>query len=568
MKHLKLTLASLLLIAGVHYSFACTNLIVTKGASKDGSVMVSYAADNSSRYGTLVYYPAGKYKPGTMTPVIQWGRERLLGEIPQAPYTYGVMGNMNEHQLVIGETTFGGREEMVDSTAILDYGSIIYFTLQRAKTAREAIKVYTDLANKYGYWSSGESISIADPNEAWILEIISKKQKMEWVDGKRINVNRGVLWVAVRIPDGYISAHANCARIATFPLNDPENCLYAPDLISQAREMGLYEGKDEDFSFADTFCPLDFFALRACEARVWSFFNKHGDFDSNKYLDFASGHNPKNRMPLYVKPKAKLSVKDLADMMRDHYEGTPFDMTKDVGAGGNELPYRWRPMSYQVDSVKYIHERAIATQQTGFWFVGQCRSWLPNEVGGVLWFAVDDAGTSPLTPVYCSSTKVSEHYAYGNGSMLKYSPTSMFWMVNRIAHFSYLRYNHIGAEVRSVIDTHENEMITKEENYSKSIANMFGEKANLSPKERKTMVKKATEFSLNEANALFSKWDALDKYLLLKYLDGGTRVQNEDGSFKDNGWSKNIPANAKGPGYTEKFLRAIVNDTGDKLKNK
>ncbi|MEG2849660.1 MAG: C69 family dipeptidase, partial [Bacteroidales bacterium] len=351
----------------------CTNLLISKGASKDGSVMVTYAADSHTRYGTLVYMPRGSHKPGEMIQIREWGKERLLGEIPQVPYTYNVIGNMNENQVVIGESTWGGLNEMRDTQAILDYGSLIYLSLQRAKTAREAIEIFTSLADKYGYASSGESISIGDPNEVWFLDIIGKKPRME----NGVNVNKGVVWVAVRIPNGYISAHANCARIATFPLNDPQNCIYAKDVISHAREIGIYDGSDSDFSFADTYGPLDFSAMRGCEARVWSFFNKHGAEDMSKYLDFASGENPKNRMPLYVKAKSKLSVKNVADMMRDHFEGTPFDMTQDVGAGGNALPYRWRPMSFKVDSVTVTNERAICTQQTGFWFVGQCRGWLP-----------------------------------------------------------------------------------------------------------------------------------------------------------------------------------------------
>lgn len=532
-------------------AFGCTNLLISRGASKDGSVMVTYAADSHTRYGTLVYMPRGKHAQGEMVQIREWGKERILGEIPQVGYTYNVIGNMNEHQLVIGESTWGGLEELRDPNAILDYGSLIYLTLQRAKTAREAIEIYTSLADEYGYASSGESISIGDPNEVWFLEIIARKPKME----NGVNVNKGAVWVAVRIPDGFISAHANCARVTTFPLNDPQNCLYSKDVISHAREIGLYTGADHEFSFADTYCPLDFSAMRGCEARVWSFFNKHGEEDMAKYLDYARGENPKNRMPLFVKAKSKLSVKDAADMMRDHYEGTPFDMTQDVGAGGNALPYRWRPMDFKVDGVTITNERAIATQQTGFWFVGQCRGWLPNEVGGVFWFAVDDAGTSPLTPVYTCSDAISNHYALGNGSMVEYSETSMFWLQNRIAQFAYLRYNQIGKEVRDVLDKHENDMMAKIEQADAAALRLKGKK----------QTDYLTQFSVKEANDLFDKWKQFDRYLLVKYIDGNTKKQEQDGSFTTNGHCKTIPPSPHFPGYTDQYKKAIKEETGTRL---
>lgn len=550
---MKRLLISLLIIFNVSYAFACTNLIVTKGASTDGSVMVTYAADSHTRYGTLVHYPAARYAPGTMMQVYEWGKDRYLGEIPQATSTYNVVGNMNEHQLIIAESTWGGIEYLTDPNGILDYGSMIYITLQRAKTAREAIEIFTSLADEYGYCSSGESISIADKNEAWILEITGKKPKI--VDG--INVNKGAVWVAVRIPDGYISGHANCARITTFPLNDPENCLYSTDVISHARELGLYSGKDEDFSFADTYCPLDFSAMRGCEARVWSFFNRHAEGDWSKYLDFASGENPKNRMPLYVKPKAKISLKEVADMMRDHFEDTPFDMRNDIGAGGHELPYRWRPMSYEVDGYTVTNERAIATQQTGFWFVGQSRSWLPDPIGGIIWFGVDDAGTSPLTPIYTSSEAISWHYSIENGSMIEYSESSMFWLCNRIAQFAYLRYNHIGKEVRGVIDELERRRI-KEIANSDSTALAIYKNGEL--KNHKECVKYLTDFSTSRADALFNTWKELDKYLLVKYIDGNTKKQDENGNFITNGHSDKIPPTPLFPGYTENFKKAVKED--------
>lgn len=545
---MKKTALLLLTILCLGYNaIACTNLLISKGASADGSVMVSYAADSHTRYGTLLFMPAQKHKAGEMIEIREWGKERFLGYIPQAGYTYNVIGNMNEHQLLIGESTWGGLEELRDTTAILDYGSLIYITLQRAKTAREAIVLFTSLLDEYGYASSGESISFADPNEVWFMDIIARKPKYE--NGK--NLNKGAVWVAVKIPDGYISAHANCARITSFPLNDPQNCMYSKDVISHAREIGLFNGKDEEFSFADTYCPLDFSAMRACEARVWSFFRKHGVQDMEQYIDFARGENPKNRMPLYVKAKEKLTVKDVADMMRDHYENTEFDMTKGIGAGGNELPYRWRPSSFEIDGKKGNNERAIATQQTGFWFVGQCRGWLPNHIGGLLWFAVDDAGTSPLSPFYSCSTEISEHYKLGNGSMLEYSPTSMFWLQNRIAQFAYLRYNHIGKEVRENIDKHELEMIKAVEEADAAALVLGSEKK---------AVKYLTKFSVENASALFKKWDRLDKYLLVKYIDGNTKYQNPDGSFKNNGHCTTIPPAPMFPGYSDTYKSAVVNE--------
>ncbi len=539
----KKIIISLTVIAtiSVGRSDACTNLIVTRSASVDGSVMLTYAADSHTRYGTLVHYPGGRQKAGDMIPVLQWGQERYLGEMPQVGYTYNVIGNMNEKQVAIGETTWGGLEQLSKPDGILDYGSALYFALQRAATAREAISVFTDLIETYGYASSGESLSFVDKNEAWMLEIIGRKAP-----------DKGAVWVAVRVPDGYICAHANCARITTFPLDDPDNCIYSEDVISYARKLGLYDGSDEDFSFADTYCPLTFSTMRSCEARVWSFFRRFGEFDSEKYFDYASGDNPNNRMPLYVKVKSKISVKELADMMRDHYEGTPFDMTKGIGAGGNETPYRWRPSSFTVNGVTLRNERAIATQQTGFWFLAQCRNWLPDEIGGVFWFAVDDAGTSPLTPVYASSSMVSTHYALGNGNMLEYSPTSMFWLQNRIANFAYLRYNQVGKEIRDTIDIHENEMIRKIAATDKFALEQLST--------YKKRVKYLTAFSVKEADNLFDKMDELDKYLLVKYIDGNTKIQDENGKFVNNGHTSSIPIAPLFPGYSDTYKNAVYQE--------
>ena len=536
MKRFLLTFA---LLAGTATALACTNFIVTKGASTDGSVMVTYAADSHQLYGALYKHNGGKQK-SKMLAVNEWDTGRYLGLIEQVPVTYSTVGNMNEHSLIITETTYGGRHELEDKNGIMDYGSLIYIALQRAKTAREAIAVIVELANKYGYASSGESFSIADANEAWIMELIGKGP------GKK-----GIVWVARRVPDGYISGHANQARITTFPLNDPENTLYAEDVISLAREKGYFNGKDEEFSFADAYAPLDFSGMRGCEARVWSFFRMFTE-GMDKYLDYAMGHNPENRMPLWVKPTHKLSPKQVFDAMRDHYEGTPLDMTTDIGAGGHALPYRWRPMNFEVDGKTYVNERATATQQTGFWMVGQAR----QDKTSILWFGTDDAATSPLTPIYVNTTEAPECLREGNGSMLKYSDTSMFWITNRIAQFAYLRYNVVGKKVREMVDKWENTALEAVEKIDLAIGN--------TPKAKKQN-QIATEFTVETAQRLFDTWCDLDRYLMVKYIDGNVKGENENG-FIDNGNGKDIPGDIKNPGYTEKWKRAVAADKGEILK--
>ena len=567
---MKRFIVSAALLLNVTAGFACTNLIVTKGATTDGSVLVSDVADSHNRYGVLDFKLSGRHKPGEMRAIYQWGSDsrgpfRYCGAIPEAPYTYNVMSNMNEYQVTIGETTYNGRcEELQDTTAILDYGSIMNICLQRSKTAREAILMFASLTDQYGYDSTGESFSVADPNEAWIFEVMPRKPKY---DANGVNTNRGIVYVAVRIPDGCISAHANCARITTFPLNDPENCLYSKDVIDQARELGWYDGPDESFSFADVYCPLTSYSLlRACELRVWSFFNRYGDQDMNQYLDFVTGEDPTHRLPLYVKAKEKISVQMLAEMMRDHYEGTPFDMRKGIAAGPQETPYRFRDNDWTVDGVKYRNERAIAMQQAGFWFISQCRGWLPREVGGVIWFAVDDPGTAPLTPVYASARAISNHYAFGNGSHVEYSPTSMWWMCNRIAQFAYLNYRNVGNEVREVIRAHEAEMV-------EAVAAADAEALALLKMSEKKAVKYMTRFSVAQQDALFEKWDKLDKYLLVKYVDGNIKKQNPDGSFvvfphAYQGKDHFVPKSPGVPGVSEAYKRAVVSETGDFYKDK
>ena len=565
-------------------SNACTNVLVTKGASTDGSNMVSYAADSHQLYGELYYAPAGVWKAGDMRQINEWDTGKYLGLIPQVGRTYQRVGNMNEHQLIIAETTYGGRPELEDPKGVMDYGSLIYVALERAKTAREAIDIIVDLANTYGYYSSGESFSLADKDEVWVMDLIGKGSD-----------NKGIVWVARRVPDGYICAHANQARISTFPLNDPENCIYAPDVITFAREKGYFNGEDKDFSFCDAYAPLDFSGMRGCEARAWSAFNIlcDGKFtyldengnevtaDAYDYIDYAMGWDKTKRFPLFVKPSRKISVKNVADVMRDHYEGTPMDMTVDAGAGGNALPYRWRPMGFEHEGKKYVNERAIATQQTGFWFVGQSRGWLPDEIGGVNWFGCDDAATSYLTPIYTSTYEVPESFRVGNGNMITYSPTSAFWMTNRVANACYKAYNIMFPTVDAAIDAWEAEMaeaVAKADQEALALYNAAAEKPRKQIKRNNkagkvvdpyTSVREyLTRFSVDNAQKIFEKWVALEQLLLVKFIDGNVKAQNEDGSFVTNEHTDCIPAKITQPGYTDKWKEVTAKDHGKTIEEK
>ena len=582
-----LFITALALAASVE-SHACTNVLVTKGASSDGSNMISYAADSHQLFGELYFAPEARWGEGAVRLINEWDTGKYLGQIPQVPYTYRRVGNMNEHQLIIAETTYGGRHELEDTTGIMDYGSLIYVALERARTAREAIDVIVALANEYGYYSSGESFSIADKDEVWVMDLIGKGMKME----NGVNVDKGIVWVARRVPDGYICAHANQARISTFPLNDPQNCLYAPDVISFARRMGYFDGKDEEFSFCDAYAPLDFGAMRGCEARAWAAFNilcdgkftfedENGNLvtrDAYDYVEYALGHDSSKRFPLFVKPSRKITVKDVADVMRDHYEGTPMDMTVDIGAGGNALPYRWRPMGFEYEGKNYVNERAIATQQTGFWFVGQSRGWLPDEIGAVDWFGCDDAATSYLTPIYVSTYEIPECFRTGNGNMITYSPTSSFWLNNRVANACYRMYNIMEPTVRAEIDAWENDMMEAVAVADKD-ALALHDKALRTPRKQIKRNDKAgkavdpyaevrkylTEFSVANAQKIFDKWVALEQLLLVKYIDGNVKAQNPDGSFVTNGHTDCIPDGITQPGYTGKWKAAVVADHGETL---
>jgi len=565
--------ATLFLLSPCSTADACTNILITKGASQDGSCMVSYAADSHILFGELYFKKAADWKPGTMLPVIEWDSYRPTGSIPQVAHTYQTVGNMNQHQLIIAETTWGGREELADPEGITDYGSLIYIALQRARTAREAIGIIVELANRYGYPSEGETLSIADTDEVWIMDMCGKGPS-----------NKGIVWVARRVPDGYICAHANQARITTFPQNDPDNTLYAPDVISFAREMGFYEGADEDFSFREAYCPLDFGTVRGCDARVWSAFNTlcKGKFiyeengtevsrPSSDWLDYAMGYDLSGEMPLFIKAVEKISVKDVADMMRDHFEGTPMDMTLDIGAGGNALPYRWRPMDFEWEGNNYCNERAIATQQTGFWFVGQARGWLPDEIGALLWFGCDDAATSYLTPIYVNTKKVPECLRVGNGDILHYSPTSQFWICNRVANACYKMYNHMASWVRERIDAFENEqMFGKVQSVDERMLSIYNGRANKPGRKAaiRKVLKGITAYTVETAQNQFEAWVRLEETLLVKFIDGNVKAQDENGVFLHTEYNEGTPSGLTQPGYTDKWKDAVVKDHGEVIMHR
>lgn len=545
---------SAMILGNSPVSNGCTNFLITRGATKDGSTMITYSADSHTLYGELYYRPAADWPAGTMLDIYEWDTGKFMGRIEQVPHTYSVVGNMNEHQLAIGETTFGGREELAKQPgAIMDYGSLIYVTLQRAKTAREAIGVMTSLVEKYGYASSGESFSIADPNEVWIMEMIGKGEG-----------EKGAVWVALRVPEGYISGHANQARITTFPLNDAQNCIFSKDVISFAREKNWFNGKNKDFSFSDVYAPVDFSGARFCDARVWAGFNKVAD-GMDAYTEYAKGNIvhggennfPTNRMPLWVKPNRQLSVKEVIAMMRDHYEDTPLDMNNDLGAGPYQLPYRWRGMTWKVDSATYLHERAISTQQTGFSFVTQSRSWLPDPVGGILWFGVDDTYSTCYAPMYCGITQIPECFAVGNGDMLTYSETSAFWVFNLVTNFAYLRYNDMIKDIQVVQKDLEDKYLTFVPVIDKAAQTLY---TSAGPEAARRFL---TEYSVNEANAMTQRWKQLGHYLLVKYIDGNIKKE-ENGKFLRNEYGE--PAAPLHPGYPEWWYRAIINSTGDQFK--
>ena len=520
--------------------YACTNLVVGKKASKDGSVIISYSQDSYGSFEPLRVIPAADHPAGTMHPLYHYETGNYLGEIPEVPHTYGVVGLMNEFQLTIHETTYGGRSELTDTVSgLIDYGSLMVLALQRAKTAREAIQVMTELTETYGYESEGESFTIADPNEVWIMDMIGKGPG-----------RKGTVWVAVRIPDDCISGHANQSRIHQFPLKDKKNCLYAKDVISFAKEKGFFNGKDADFSFADAYAPADFGALRFCEARIWSYFNKWGAEDMQPYLPYAMGDTKGKVIPLYVKPKALLSVQDVKDMMRDHYEGTPMDVTKDIGMGPWEMPYRPTPLSFECDGKKYFNERPISTQQSACVYVSQMRSWLPNHIGGVTWFANDDANMVAFTPVYCNMTQAPECYDKHTADAFHFSTRSAYWVENWVSNMVYLRYNLLFPELQKVRDRLEADYNSLQPDIESKAAAMGKEDA----------IKYLSAYSHRSASAMMDEWNQLAQLIIVKYNDMAVKRTDENGQYEKTPGGD--PKPVLRPGYPENYKRQIIQQTG------
>ena len=573
-----LTLLAIICLLGMTKASACTNFLVTKGASVDGSTMISYAADSHVLYGELYHYPAADYPEGAMRDLYDWDSGRYLGQIPEVRHTYNVVGNMNEWQLAIGETTYGGLECLWEGEGLMDYGTLIYISLQRCKTAREAIRNIAELTAKYGYISEGESFSIADTEEVWIMEVIGK--------GK---FEKGMVWVARRIPDGYVSGHANQARITTFPLAKKNktsltskdfkkfmtdmnvDCIYADDVISFAKKNNLYFGKDEDFSFSDVYAPVDFSGARGCDMRVWAMFNKVTD-GMDAYFDYATGRDikrakpyvkgeaqtvenfPSNRMPLWVKPNHKVSVLDMMSFMRDHLEGTELDMALDLGAGPFHCPYRWRPMGFEVDGVEYMHERTTATQQTGFSFVTQSNANRIAEIGGIIWWGVDDAASTVYCPMYTCMTEIPLCYRVGNGSMMEWSETAGFWIFNQVSNWAYTKYDYIHPEIEAKQAEYEGTWV-------KSVQNINTKAAEIYAKDPAEAVKFLTKYSNTEATRLCADWKVFYQYLFMKYMDGNVKTPRE----KPEGYKYYAPK-VEQPKYSDEFYKAIIEETGDKLK--
>ena len=533
MKSLVLSAAMLLASSG---AFACSNLIVGKKASVDGSVMVSYNADDYGMFGHLCHYPAGTHPKGSMRQIYDWDSGVYHGEIEEAPVTYNVIGNINEFQLSIGETTYVGREEMVDSTGILDYGSLIYVTLQRAKTAREAISVMTSLVEKYGYNSEGETFSICDPNEAWIMEM----------QGTGAG-SKGVVWVAMRIPDDAICAHANQSRIGKFNMKDKKNVLYSKNVISYARKMGWFNGKDSEFSWKNTYAFPDFSGRRFCDARVWSFFNHYAD-DFDRYLPWALGKDKDAEdMPLWIVPNRKLSVADVENGMRDHYEGTALALdTTSIGGGVYEMPYRPTPLTFTVDGKQYFNERPISTQQTAFTFVSQLRSWLPREIGGVLWFGNDDANMVAYTPVYCGNTVQPACYNTKGADAVTFSSDNAFWLCNMVSNMVYPRYSQLFPELKAVRDSLETSYFANQTSIEKQAADLY-------QTDKAAALKLLNNYSNTKADEMLASWKRLATRIIVKYNDMAVKKE-KDGKLLQS---------VTRPGYPASFGRKLVKETGD-----
>ena len=535
-KQIKTFALAAIMSASAMEASACTNLIVGKKASVDGSVLVSYNADDYGMFGHLCHYPAGTHQKGEMRKIFDWDTGEYHGEIPEAPVTYNVIGNINEFQLSIGETTYGGREEMVDTTGILDYGSLIYVTLQRAKTAREAISVMTSLVEKYGYCSSGETFSICDPNEAWIMEMMGTGPG-----------SKGVVWVAMRIPDDAICAHANQSRIGKFDIKDKKNVVCSKNVISYARKMGWFTGRDADFSWKNTYARPDFSGRRFCDARVWSFFD-HYQKGFDRYLPWALGKDPNAEdMPLWIVPDRKLSVHDVQMGMRDHYEGTAMALdTTNVGGGIYQMPYRPTPLQFKVDGKTYFNERPISTQQTAFSFVSQLRSWMPREIGGVIWFGNDDANMIAYTPVYCGNTVQPECYNTPGADAVTFSDKNAFWVCNWVSNMVYPRYSQIFPELQAVRDSLESSYFARQADFEKKAMNLYAT-------DKPAALRMLNEYSVEKAQQMLAEWKNLAIRIIVKYNDMGVK-QEKNGK---------ILKRVMRPGYPESFARKLVKETGD-----
>ncbi|MFO7721807.1 MAG: C69 family dipeptidase [Bacteroidales bacterium] len=562
-------LAFIFQVSDVH---PCTSYLVTKGASADGSTMISYAGDSHVRYGTLYFFPRATWPEGSMLTIYDRSSGRPLGQIPQPRETHQVIGFMNEHQVSIGESTFGGRSELEDTTGLIDWGSIMFLGLQRARTAREAIKVMTELVEKHGYFSSGQSYSVADPNEAWIFEIIGKGNEMKYDKKSKTSANalRGAVWVAIRIPDGYISAHANHARITTFPLENGKTSIssknmdqlfqpdvevvYAYDVVDFARAKGYYSGDGSDFSFSDAYAPLDFGAARFCELRVWAMFDQAAS-GMDQYWDYATGRTKSPRMPLYIKPDRKLTARDLMTFKRNTLEGTDLDMSKDFGAGLQGLPYRWRPLTWKYEDKTYFNERVTATQQSAFSWVAQMRHWLPDPIGGIFWYGLDDAGLSMHAPFYCGMTHVPHAYAEETADLLTYSDESAFWVFNRVSHFIYLFYD------RAIVDVRKKQAELGKQ-FDAFIPAIDAGATLLYKQDPELAREFVTAFSHNTADNLLDQWRELGNFLLVKYLDGNVK-QEQDGVFQRNPWG--FPASPKHPDFPDSWKKRLIEETGDKF---
>ena len=525
---------------------ACSNFIVGKKASVDGSVMCSYSADDYGMFQNLCHYPAAKHAKGEMRKIYDWDTNKYHGEIPEAAQTYSVIGNINEWQVTIGETTYGGREEMVDSTGIMDYGSLIYVALQRSKTAREAIKVMTTLANTYGYNSEGETFTICDPNEAWIMEMMGKGAG-----------SKGAVWVALRIPDDAICAHANQSRIGKFNMKDKKNVMYAKDVVSFARSKGWFKGKDADFSWKMAYAKPDFSGRRFCDARAWAMLNHF--YDMSPYLDWALGKNPDAQdMPLWVVPNKKVSVQDVENVMRDHYEGTPLSVAdgSDIGGGIWEMPYRPTPLMYKVDGKQYFNERPVSTQQSGFVFVSQMRSWLPREIGGVFWFANDDANMAAFTPVYCSMTERPECYNTPGADALHFSKKNAYWVCNMTSNMVYPRYSLMFPTLKEVRDSLDNSYFAAQAGVEKKAQELYAQNP-------QAAVKYLNDYSVEKAQQMLARWNQLFEFMVVKYNDMIIKPTDKNGTFKKTPYG--LGATPVRPGYPEKFAKQLVKQSGDKF---